>query len=253
VPRQILDGLLTSLHIKLDHPSNNHLKSVVNRYFYVLDMDKAIETITSTCYQCAALSKTPKVCVEQTSPDPPETIRSSFAADVLKRERQLVLVIWECVTSYTYTNLIESERHQDLRDAMLQLLAEVHPLDGPYAVIRTDPAPGFKAIVSDQLLNRPRISIELGHPTNVNKNPVAERAIQELKDEKLGSNLSNSILTPLCLLLITARLNTRIRKRSLSSGEMWTQRDQFSNNQLPIEDQECIFRPAKKSAGKPPI
>ena len=33
VPRQVLDGLLTSLHIKLDHPSNNQLKSVVNRLF----------------------------------------------------------------------------------------------------------------------------------------------------------------------------------------------------------------------------
>jgi hypothetical protein len=70
---------------------------------------------------------------------------------------------------------------------------------------------------------------------------VAERAIQELENEILRSNLSNSILTPLSFSLITARLNARIRKRGLSSREMWTQRDQFSNNQLPIEDQECIL------------
>ena len=101
MPRQVLDGLLTSLHIKLDHPSNNQLKSVMNRYFFALDMDKTIETVTSSCHQCAALLKTPKVSVEQSSLDPPEAIACSFAADVLKRERQLVLVIRECVTSYT--------------------------------------------------------------------------------------------------------------------------------------------------------
>ena len=210
MPRQVLDGLLTSLHIKLDHPSNNQLKSVINRFFFALNMDKAIETVTSSCHQCAALLKTPKVSVEQSSLDPPEAIGCSFAADVLKRERQLVLVIREWVTSYTYTRLLESERHQDLRDAIVLLLAEVHPLDGPYAVIRTDPAPGFKALVNDQLLNRHRISIELGRPKNVNKNPVAERAIPELEDEILRSNLSNSMFTPLSLSLITARLNTRI-------------------------------------------
>ena len=49
VPRQVLDGLLTALHIKLDHPSRHQLKLVVNRYFYALDMDKAIERVSISC------------------------------------------------------------------------------------------------------------------------------------------------------------------------------------------------------------
>jgi hypothetical protein len=37
------------LHLyTLSHPSNNQLKFVVNRYFSALDMDKAIQTVTST-------------------------------------------------------------------------------------------------------------------------------------------------------------------------------------------------------------
>lgn len=131
------------LHIKLDHPSCHQLKNVVSRYFYALDLEKAVELTTNTCHQCVSLLKTPNVCVEQGSSDPPDTVGSSFAADVLKRERQLILVIRECVTSFTFTKLIESERHLDLRDAIIQLLAEVHPLNGPFVVIRTDPAPGF--------------------------------------------------------------------------------------------------------------
>lgn len=95
--------------------------------------------------------------------------------------------------------------------------------------------------MGDQFLARHRLSIELGRVKNPNKNPVAERAIQELEDEALRSNLSNSALTPLSLSLITARLNTRIRSRGLSSREMWTQRDQFSNNQLPVADHELIL------------
>lgn len=229
------------LHIKLDHPSCHQLKNVVSRYFYALDLEKAVELTTNTCHQCVSLLKTPNVCVEQGSSDPPDTVGSSFAADVLKRERQLILVIRECVTSFTFTKLIESERHLDLRDAIIQLLAEVHPLDGPFVVIRTDPAPGFLTLVGDQFLARHRLSIELGRVKNPNKNPVAERAIQELEDEALRSNLSNSALTPLSLSLITARLNTRIRSRGLSSREMWTQRDQFSNNQLPVADHELIL------------
>lgn len=95
--------------------------------------------------------------------------------------------------------------------------------------------------MGDQFLARHHLSIELGRVKNPNKNPVAERAIQELEDEALRSNLSNSALTPLSLSLITARLNTRIRSRGLSSREMWTQRDQFSNNQLPVADHELIL------------
>lgn len=95
--------------------------------------------------------------------------------------------------------------------------------------------------MGDQFLARHRLSIELGRVKNPNKNPVAERAIQELEDEALRSNLSNSALTPLSLSLITARSNTRIRSRGLSSREMWTQRDQFSNNQLPVADHELIL------------
>lgn len=167
----------------------------------------------------------PKCCEKQSSSDSPETVSSSFAADVKRRERQIILVLRECVTSYTFTKLLESERTQELRDAVIQLLAEVHPLDGPFAIIRIDPAPGFKALVNDELLTRHRIAIELGRPKNVNKNPVAERAIQELEVEILRFDPDNKVVSHLSLALITARLNTRIMNRGLSAREMWSQRD----------------------------
>lgn len=238
IPKQVLSGLLTSLHIKLDHPSGHQLKSVVSRFFYALDLDKAIESVTNTCHQCVSLQKMPKFCEKQSSSDIPETVGSYFAADVMRGERQIMLVLRECVTSYTFTKLLESELTPELRDAIIWLLAEVHPLDGPFAIIRTEPAPGFKALVNDELLTRHRIAIELGRPKNVNKNPVAERAIQELEVEILRFDLDVSHRS---LALITARLNTRIRNRRLSAREMCSQRDQFSNTQIPIIDQDLIL------------
>ncbi|CAC5386069.1 unnamed protein product [Mytilus coruscus] len=55
------------------------------------------------------------------------------------------------------------------------------------------------------------------------------------------SNPSSPVLTPLTLSLVTARQNTRIRNRGLSAREMWTQRDQFSNNQIPLTVQNLII------------
>lgn len=59
VPRQVLDGLLTALHLRLSHPSCLQLKKVVSRYFYALDLDKAIERVSLGCHPCAALRHVP--------------------------------------------------------------------------------------------------------------------------------------------------------------------------------------------------
>lgn len=72
-------------------------------------------------------------------------------------------------------------------------------MDGPSALIRTDPAPGFKALVDDPLLKKHRITIELGRA-------------------KLGS----------------------LRSLRVSLREMWTQWDQFSNQQITLADDHLI-------------
>lgn len=242
VPRSVLEGLLTSLHIKLDHPSQHQLKTVVQRYFFALDMDKAINNITSGCHQCASLRNVQRYTQDQSSGDPPDKVGFLFAADVLKRERQLILVVREYVTSYTRTVLLENERHDSLRDGLIHLCSEMHPLDGPYAVIRTDAAPGFTSLVNDSELSRHRLRIEVGRIKNPNKNPVAERAIQELEDEILRQDPQCKAVTSLLLTLATARMNSRLRNRGLSAREMWTQRDQFSHSQIPVADQDMILR-----------
>ena len=99
VPRQVLHGVLSALHIKLEHPTEHQLKMVVKRYLYALDMDRAIASVSQSCHTCASIRNTPATCIEQSTCDPPEALGTAFAADVLRRERQLIFVIRECVSS----------------------------------------------------------------------------------------------------------------------------------------------------------
>ena len=143
VPRSVLDGLLTALHIKFNHPSRHQFQLVLQRQFFALDMNDAIFRVTSACHTCASLRTFPSSLVSQSSDDPPEVVGVSFAADVIKRNRQLILVLRECTTSFTASCLIRDERRDTLRDALTQLIVGLHPLDGPSAIIRVDPTPSF--------------------------------------------------------------------------------------------------------------
>lgn len=42
IPRSVLHGLLTSIHLQLSHPSSNQMKIVMKRFFFALDIEKAL-------------------------------------------------------------------------------------------------------------------------------------------------------------------------------------------------------------------
>ena len=183
VPRSVLDGLLTALHIKLNHPTRHQFQMVLQRQFFALDMNDAISRVTSACHTCASLKSFPSSLVKQSSDDPPEVVGVSFAADVIKRYRQLILVLRECTTSFTASCLVHDEKHDTLRDALTQLIVGLHPLDGPRAIIRVDPSPGFQSMANNDSLNHLNVTIDVGRVKNKNKNPVAEKAVRELEEE----------------------------------------------------------------------
>jgi len=127
----------------------------------------------------------------------------------------------------------------------------LHPLDGPQVVIRVDPAPGFVSLKNTHALQHLGISVEVGRVKNTNKNPVAERVVLELEEELLRQEPGGGPVTELSLAIATARLNSRLRSQGLSSRELWTQRNQFSNEQIPINDLRHILR--NKKLVKPTI
>ena len=156
---------------------------VLQRQFFALDMNDAISRVTSACHTCASLLSFPPSLVSQSSDDPPEVVGVSFAADVIKRLSQSILVLRESTTSFTASCLISEERHDTLRDALTRLIIGLHPLDGPRVIVRVDPAPGFVSMSNNDSLKHLNVTIEVGRVKNKNKNPVAEKAVRELEEE----------------------------------------------------------------------
>ena len=83
-------------------------------------------------------------------------------------------------------------------------------------------------------------ALEVGRPKNLNKNPVAESAIKELGLECLHLSPEGGPLSKVQLSLATASLNARLHRDGLSAREMWTQRDQFTGQQLAIQDRHIV-------------
>ncbi|KAI8487310.1 hypothetical protein Bbelb_351080 [Branchiostoma belcheri] len=105
------------------------------------------------------------------------------------------------------------------------------------AVYNTDRGtPGFQALVQDSWLANNHIQVDLGQHKNVNKNPVAERAIEEVREELRKADPFGQQVSSAQLAVITAQLNAKVRSNGLSSREFLFQRDQFCGKQIPISD-----------------
>ena len=240
VPRSVIDGLVTALHIKLDHPSKHQLYLVMKRHFFALDIRDIIKAVSDNCHTCVSLMTFPSTITEQSTSDSPNAVGTSFAADIIKRNKQLILVLRETTTSYTAAQLINDEKHTSVRDALIIMCSSLVAIDGPCASIRVDPAPSFVALQNNDSLKQFNITLEVGRTKNINKNPVAEKAIMELEAEFLRQDPPSSTITPISLAISIARLNSRIRSNGLSARELWTQRDQYTQSQLPIDDKTVI-------------
>ena len=204
-------------------------------------MSTAITRVSDSCHTCASLKKFPGALASQSSDDPLEVVGLSFAADVIRRCRQLILLLRETTSSYTMSCIVPDEKSDTLRDALTRLVVGLHPLDGPQAVIRVDPATGFVSLKNTNALQHLGVSFEVGRIKNINKNPVAEKAVQELEEELLRQEPGEGPVTEVGLVVATARLNARLRNQGLSSRELWTQRNQFSNEQIPLSDLQHIM------------
>jgi hypothetical protein len=82
------------------------------------------------------------------------------------------------LSSFTMARLLPNEQASSIRDCLVQCIADFKCSDS--VTVRTDNAPAMQSLVHDDILSQNGITIELGRIHNKNKNPVAERAIQEL-------------------------------------------------------------------------
>ena len=101
-----------------------------------------------------------------------------MSADILKDYGQMILILRENISAYTVATFVPDEKGSSLRDGLIMLTSQLRSSMSPEAIIRTDPASGFRSLLNDPVLTSHKIIIELGEAKNLNKNPIAEKAIE---------------------------------------------------------------------------
>ena len=234
VPSQIMKGLVFALHNKLHCPSKLEMNKIIKRYWFSLGLPSIIEDVWSNCPRCQAAKSVPKEIFEQSTLKT-DKFASNWSADVIRGDRQFIFCAREKLSSYTVAVIVLSEEQDELRNAIIQSTAELVPQHG--LTMQVDNCPAFQALNNDVLLAQHGIKLDLGREKNKNSNPIAEKCIQEYREEKKKLKPNGGPVSSAELSLIIASLNRRIRNRNLSAKEILTRRDQFSNESLNIDDQ----------------
>ena len=236
VPQQVILGFLTSLHLRLNHPTEHQLNLVFQRSFFALKTLHFVKLVLQNCCLCQSLKVIPKELHVQSSVDIPTTPCRSYAADIVRRYRQKIFVLRDTFSSYVLAELISSEDAPVLREILCKSVSFLRPSPQTMVIVRTDNASGFIALKNDHTLNSLNIDLDLGRRHNKNKNPVADKCIQELISELLRINPEGGQTNPIELSQAVNQLNSRIRGRGLSSWEILTQRDGHSGTGIDIDD-----------------
>ena len=111
VPHHILHGLITSLHLSVNHPSISQLTKIFERSFFALGADECIASTVKACAQCEAFKSVPCELHEQSASVPPKSSCVVFAADVMCREKQKSLVLHDTFSSFTVSSIMADEQH----------------------------------------------------------------------------------------------------------------------------------------------
>ena len=214
VPTDVLHGLLTALHLYFGHATSSQLSKVFSRYFFATNIQSSLTTVVDNCMQCTALKKIPKEMFTQTESPSAKTPGQSFAADVIRRNKQCIFGIRDVHSSYTIASIITDEKAATLRSA---LITTTTSLRLPNCIIRVDTAPGFVSLKNDSQLLAHGITLDFGRIKNINKNPVAEKCNQELELELLNVDSTGAPVSEVALQDAVHILNARVRNRGLSA------------------------------------
>ena len=157
-----------------------------------------------------------------------------WSADVIRGDQQFIFIAREKLSSFTVTKIITDEKSETLREAIISTTSELIPEDG--LVMQVDNCPALVTLASDAELKRFKIDIDVARKKNKNSNPVAEKAVKEFRQEKLKFRPEGGKLSETERSIITASLNKIIRGRNVSSKEIILNRDQFTSENLNLDD-----------------
>ena len=154
----------------LGHPTKSQFKKLWDRYFFAILADELINNCTKSCSLCTSLQTLPNELFTQNTSPMPGDIGISFSADVIRREKQKILVFLDKFSSFVVGQLISDEKHDTLQQNLIHMVMPFkHNED---CVIRVDNAPGFLSLKNDELLRSIHITLDFGRIKNKNQNPT---------------------------------------------------------------------------------
>ena len=115
VPPHGLSGLITALHLRLQHPSKLQLNKLFHRYFYAREANNEINRVTAMCSQWAAMKSFPQEIDEFTTSNDKQSLGTHFACDVMHLASQCIFLLRDSFSSYTITTLIPDEQKSTIK------------------------------------------------------------------------------------------------------------------------------------------
>ena len=238
VPKPLVAALLYHTHNHSDqHPAKTQQKSLFQRQFYAIGLDKHLELLYENCYKCSVLQKLPKEIIPNETKTFVEGPQTHFHADVIKRATQNILTVKDHFSSFQDAILLNSETAKDLKEGLIMMTSAMRrPAE---IFISVDNSPGFKTLLTntDQELKKLMITIVRTDEINKNSNAVIDKGCQELENEikqlePEGGKVSISTLKKAVL-----NLNSKLRRRgNISAFEINTARDQNTGDNLKLND-----------------
>ena len=220
VPHHLAAGVLFHLHNNIkfaEHPSMSQLRQTFNRNFHTWNLAPLLDELYKNCYTCLISQKQPVFSTSNQTVTQADHPHRHFHADVIRRERQHILLVTDNFSTFSTAMLINSEKADDLKAALILLTSNIrHP--GPIH-ISTDCAPRFASLTKgDKQLQDLNITMSTRDELNKNYNAVVDHACQELEGEirKLlpeGGPISQSQLSA-----ATLALNSKLRRRGTLSA-----------------------------------
>ena len=240
IPKPLVPALLYHLHNHNDqHPTKSQQKSIFQRQFYAIGLDKHLELLYSNCYKCSVVKKLPKEIIFNETKTEVEGPQTHFHADIIKRAQQNILTVKDHFSSFQDATIIESEKAIDLKNGLISLTSSMRrPAE---VFISVDNSPGFKTLMSnsDEDLKKLNITILKTDEINKNSNAVIDKGCQELEDELKRIEPEGGKIDISILKLAILNLNSKLRRRgNISSYEINAARDQHTGNNLKLDDKE---------------
>ena len=99
VPSPLFPGLVTSLHLRLQHPTKYQMNKLLGRHFFCPSSTSVVAECVDNCHTCISLKPIPPVLFSESTTQP-DKFGTRFSVDIMKRNGQNILFLVEMLTQF---------------------------------------------------------------------------------------------------------------------------------------------------------